>query len=130
MKGLLSSLGTLIRAAFSGGGPSKTIIDAAALMEEMAKNPALVVLDVRSNAERGGGFIEGSVHIPIQELPGRIGELDRGKRIIVHCLAGHRSAIAYETLRRSGFADIADYAGGWRDWQVKGLPTVKETHRK
>jgi hypothetical protein len=33
------------------------------------------LLDVRRDSERAGGFIDGSVHIPIHELHGRISEV-------------------------------------------------------
>jgi phage shock protein E len=62
-----------------------------------------VLLDVRTREEHAGGHIEGSKNIPVQELGKRIGELPEGKRIVVYCRSGGRSASAAQMLRSAGF---------------------------
>ncbi|MEV6993836.1 rhodanese-like domain-containing protein, partial [Streptomyces sp. NPDC093228] len=57
----------------------------------------VVVLDVRRDAERAGGFVAGSIHIPVHELPGRVGEVPDGM-VWVHCAGGMRAAIAASLL--------------------------------
>ncbi|MEW2267703.1 rhodanese-like domain-containing protein [Streptomyces sp. NPDC047853] len=66
----------------------------------------VVVLDVRRDSERAGGYIEGSVHIPIHELHGRIGEVPEGT-VWVHCAGGMRAAIAASLLDAAGRAVVA-----------------------
>jgi glyoxylase-like metal-dependent hydrolase (beta-lactamase superfamily II)/rhodanese-related sulfurtransferase len=66
----------------------------------------VVVLDVRRNAERACGFVDGSVHIPIHQLPGRIGEVPDGV-VWVHCAGGMRAAIAASLLDAAGRAVVA-----------------------
>ncbi|MEH0509299.1 MBL fold metallo-hydrolase [Streptomyces sp. B21-106] len=61
----------------------------------------VVVLDVRRDSERAGGYIDGSVHIPIHELRGRIGEVSDGV-VWVHCAGGMRAAIAASLLDAAG----------------------------
>ncbi|MGD3112219.1 rhodanese-like domain-containing protein [Streptomyces sp. YGL11-2] len=61
----------------------------------------VVVLDVRRDSERANGFVEGSVHIPIHELHGRIGEVRPGT-VWVHCAGGMRAAIAASLLDAAG----------------------------
>ncbi|MFJ6252453.1 MULTISPECIES: rhodanese-like domain-containing protein [unclassified Streptomyces] len=61
----------------------------------------VVVLDVRRDSERAGGYIDGSVHIPIHELHGRIGEVPHGT-VWVHCAGGMRAAIAASLLDAAG----------------------------
>ncbi|KRD03879.1 MULTISPECIES: MBL fold metallo-hydrolase [unclassified Streptomyces] len=61
----------------------------------------VVVLDVRRDSERAGGYIDGSVHIPIHELHGRIGEVSDGV-VWVHCAGGMRAAIAASLLDAAG----------------------------
>ncbi|MER6425936.1 MBL fold metallo-hydrolase [Streptomyces sp. NPDC001137] len=61
----------------------------------------VVVLDVRRDAERAGGYIDGSVHIPIHELHGRIDEVPNGV-VWVHCAGGMRAAIAASLLDAAG----------------------------
>ncbi|MFC8293558.1 rhodanese-like domain-containing protein [Streptomyces sp. NPDC057242] len=61
----------------------------------------VVVLDVRRDSERADGYIDGSVHIPIHELHGRIGEVPHGT-VWVHCAGGMRAAIAASLLDAAG----------------------------
>lgn len=62
-----------------------------------AKAHALVksgaaLLDVRSAAECKALSIPGSTHIPLVDLPGKLGTLLRGKTIVCQCASGARSA--------------------------------------
>ncbi|MEU9497836.1 MBL fold metallo-hydrolase [Streptomyces sp. NPDC048196] len=66
----------------------------------------VVVLDVRRDTERAGGFIDGSVHLPIHELPGRLGEVPNGA-VWVHCAGGMRAAIAASLLHAAGREVVA-----------------------
>lgn len=66
----------------------------------------LVVLDVRRSSERAGGFIEGSVHIPVHVLHGRLGEIPAGE-VWVHCAGGMRAAIAASLLDAAGREVVA-----------------------
>lgn len=67
----------------------------------LAAVPGAYVLDVRRDDERSAGAIAGSVHVPLHELPGRIGELDE-RTVFVHCAMGTRAAIAASLLDRAG----------------------------
>jgi glyoxylase-like metal-dependent hydrolase (beta-lactamase superfamily II)/rhodanese-related sulfurtransferase len=77
----------------------------------------LLVLDVREPSEVGTGGIDGSVHIPLGQLPKRLNELDREKLVVVHCKSGYRSSIATSLLKREGFAEVANLIGGFDAWQ-------------
>ena len=91
--------------------------------------PPLIV-DVRAPRERQQTSIEGSLHMPLNHLKERTHELPRDRRIVVHCAAGYRSAIAASLLEAAGFADVADLLGGITAWEKSGLPTVgAETRR-
>jgi len=61
----------------------------------------VVILDVRRDSEREAGWIEGSVHIPIHELHGRLDEVPPGT-VWVHCAGGMRAAIAASLLDATG----------------------------
>ncbi|MFE3853365.1 rhodanese-like domain-containing protein [Streptomyces griseorubiginosus] len=71
------------------------------LVDFRERGDDVVVLDVRRDSERAGGYIEGSVHIPIHELHGRIGEVPDGV-VWVHCAGGMRAAIAASLLDAAG----------------------------
>jgi hydroxyacylglutathione hydrolase len=66
----------------------------------------LTVLDVRRASERARGYIAGSVHVPLHELPGRLRQLPRGP-LWVHCQAGYRASIAASLLHAAGHAVTA-----------------------
>ncbi len=59
------------------------------------------LLDVRRDDERAGGFLTGSVHIPLAQLPDRLAEVPDG-RVWVHCASGFRASIAASILDRAG----------------------------
>lgn len=63
--------------------------------------PADVVLDVRLGNEWDAGHVEGAVHIPLPELPGRLDDVPGGV-VWVHCGSGYRAAAAGSLLSRAG----------------------------
>ena len=69
-------------------------ITAQALAARMATDPDLVLLDVRSAAERVHASLPGSVHIPAGELARRLEELDPDAPTVVICHFGIRSIAA------------------------------------
>jgi glyoxylase-like metal-dependent hydrolase (beta-lactamase superfamily II) len=79
------------------------------------------VLDVREPPEFTGplGHITGAILIPLGELAGRAGELDKTRPIVAVCRAGSRSAQAIAILQKNGFADVANLAGGMLRWRAE-----------
>ncbi|WP_086766609.1 MBL fold metallo-hydrolase [Streptomyces bobili] len=75
-------------------------------LADVREHGDVVVLDVRRDLERAGGYLDGSVHIPIHELHGRIGEVPDGE-VWVHCAGGMRAAIAASLLDAAGRAVVA-----------------------
>jgi rhodanese-related sulfurtransferase len=85
------------------------------------------VLDVREPDEWDAGHIEGALHIPLADLPGRLGELaaDDGSLVVV-CRSGNRSGRAVAWLARNGY-DAVNLDGGMGAWAASGRPMVSET---
>lgn len=77
------------------------------------------LLDVREPDEHEEFHIDGSTLIPLGQLPRRLGELPRGRRIAVYCAVGGRSGRATEFLRAQGF-DAVNVRGGVRAWRLLG----------
>lgn len=75
----------------------------------------VTVLDVREPVEWQHGHIEGAVHVPLQELPGRLEELPRDQQLLVVCKVGGRSSQATAFLQEKGF-EAVNLAGGMLDW--------------
>lgn len=76
-----------------------------------------VLLDVRTGAERADRHIKGSMHIPLNELNLRMGELKKvkDKEIICYCRSGKRSSTAALLLQKGGFR-TANMRGGMMAW--------------
>jgi len=98
---------------------------ASTLAEHLAAPEPPIVLDVRNDGERRDERIAGSLHIPLNHLRERLGEVPRGaRRLVVHCGSGYRSAIAASLLEQQGVAGAADLVGGIAAWKASHLPTA------
>jgi rhodanese-related sulfurtransferase len=92
------------------------------LREALGRDRPPTVLDVRNAGERAEGAIDGSLHIPLAELPRRLSEVPAGTPVVVYCAAGSRSSIAASLLRRSGYRDVSDLIGGEAAWRLSLTP--------
>ncbi|MBL3668890.1 MBL fold metallo-hydrolase [Streptomyces sp. M2CJ-2] len=98
-------------AAAATGGPADWVREGeepasfprATFADLAGRHPAegVVVLDVRRDAERAGGHVRGSVHIPIHTLHRRLDEVPEGE-VWVHCAGGVRAAVAASLLDAAG----------------------------
>lgn len=88
----------------------------------------LTILDVREPDEWAAGHIDGAVHIPLMDLPARVGELTELEPVqtLVVCKVGGRSAQATAYLAQQGL-EAVNLAGGMLDWHAAGRPMVSET---
>ncbi len=93
-----------------------TNVTTAQLQTLMAGAQPLVVLDVRSTAEYAAGHIPGSINIPVNELPARLGELNANTPTACVCVSGVRSAVAAQILDNAGFETVYDLQGGLATW--------------
>jgi hydroxyacylglutathione hydrolase len=84
--------------------------------------PGRRVLDVRRAREWEEGHVAGATHIPLAELPKRVGELDRAAEWTVMCASGYRSGIAASVLERAGLTQVANAVGGLAAYRAAGLP--------
>lgn len=89
------------------------------LAERLASKHPPAVVDVRTQAERRGGAIAGSTHLPLPQLRRRLEELPRGEELVAVCASGFRSCIAASILECEGFDAVADLAGGMAAWAAR-----------
>ncbi|MEO8636728.1 MAG: MBL fold metallo-hydrolase [Gemmatimonadales bacterium] len=80
------------------------------------------VLDVRRSREWNDFHLSGARHIPLAQLPERLGELDRTADWVVVCAGGYRSSIAASLLQRAGFRRVINGEGGMDAWRKAGFP--------
>jgi len=95
-----------------------------ATAREMLEQGAQLV-DVRVDHEWETGHLPGAVHIPLAELSGRVGEIDKDRPVILYCRGGNRSTMATVALREVGY-DAAKLTEGATGWEEEGLPFEPE----
>jgi rhodanese-related sulfurtransferase len=84
------------------------------------------VLDVREPVEWHHGHIDGALHIPLRDVPGRLAELPADSQLLVVCKVGGRSAQAVGYLVQQGI-DAVNLDGGMVEWQASGRPMTSES---
>lgn len=119
--GLTSEMG-----AFIAGLPADAgyyTIKGDKLNELLAETPPFIV-DVREASEiEAGGYIAGSVNIPIRELLQNLDKLPgKDEKIVITCASGHRGALGMMALRLLGYTDVVNLAGGINGWVKAEFP--------
>ena len=89
---------------------------------DRGENP--LVIDVREGWELQLASIPDVVHVPMNQVPARLGEFERGAPIIVMCHAGGRSMRVAHFLANQGFTDVANLSGGISAWSEAVDATV------
>ncbi len=77
---------------------ARPAVDHRALVREGA-----TLVDVRTREEFASGHVAGARNIPLQELEARLGELPQGRKVVLYCRSGARSANAAGLLQRRGY---------------------------
>lgn len=97
--------------------PAVTQLDAAAaraLLQE--RGEGAVLLDVREPSEYALVHVEGARHIPMGEIPARLGELDPACAYVVMCHHGGRSQRVALFLASQGYGQVMNLSGGIDAW--------------
>ncbi len=81
-----------------------------------------IVVDVRTPKEFAEGHIAGAINIPVDELRGRLGELDPKRPVTAYCQVGQRGYIATRILLQHGYR-VANISGGYKTY---GLHQAKK----
>jgi rhodanese-related sulfurtransferase len=91
------------------------------------KSSDAVIVDVREKDEWDAGHISDAVHMSRGMLELEIEDKfpDRNTTIICHCGGGGRSALAAESLQKTGYKNVRSMAGGFKAWKAAELPTTK-----
>lgn len=84
-----------------------------------------LVVDVREKWELDTASIPDVRHIPMAEIPARVGELDASQEIVVMCRSGGRSMQVAQFLARNGFRSVANLTGGILAWSRDVDPSVR-----
>jgi len=110
--------------------PSLSAVEAEALLGR----DDVQFVDVREPAEWDKGHIPGAVHVVRGLLEFKADpslaayhepKLDPGKRLVVYCASGGRSALASRTLKDMGYPDVSNLQGGFTGWSEAGKPVER-----
>jgi rhodanese-related sulfurtransferase len=92
---------------------------------DLLKQNAAKIVDVREPWEFSTAHIDGSLLMPMGEVPVRARhELDSTVRIVVICHHGVRSMHVTTWLRDQGFQNVQSLRGGIDAWSVEVDPGV------
>ncbi len=78
------------------------------------------LVDVREPHEVAQGTLPAAINIPLGDLGKRLDELDAGRRVVLLCRSGARSAAAAKFLTKSGFGDVFNLTGGMLAFAAHG----------
>ena len=83
-----------------------------------------ILVDTREDSEWNAAHAAGSIHLGKgtieRDIEGAIP--DTGKKIVLYCGGGYRSALAADTLQKMGYTNVFSLAGGWRAWKAAEMP--------
>lgn len=119
--------GTMLLWSFFGSRVSGiseiNTLEATRLMNEDA-----LMLDVREDNEWAVGHIPNAKHIRLGQLSDQLSQLEKFKDqpIVVYCRSGNRSGRACALLKKAGFANANNLAGGITAWEQANLPITRK----
>ena len=87
------------------------------------KKDEVIIIDVRSSEEYKAGHIPNAININVDELEGRLNEIEdyKNKPVITYCNSGKKSGTAAEILVNNGFQDVTD-AQGVKEFRIRFSP--------
>jgi rhodanese-related sulfurtransferase len=85
----------------------------------------LTLVDVREEREWVVGRVPGAIHVELNELTPRAGEIPKETTVVFYCRSGNRSAMAAEAFAQAGW-DAHNMAGGLLAWREAGFPLEPE----
>ena len=86
-----------------------------------------VLVDVREPTEHAGEHIPGARLCPLSSFdPVRVPQ-EAGKKLVLHCVMGQRSAQAGQKLLEAGRTEVYNLQGGIQAWKEAGYPTERTT---
>ncbi len=85
------------------------------------------VVDVSEPHEYNKGHLPGAMNVPLSRLNKDLERLKkyRAKPVVLYCRSGHRSFQGAKILRRQGFEEVYELAGGLLAWEKENLPVER-----
>ena len=99
-------------------------VEADELAMDIPFDPNMVIVDVRKTSEFDKGHLKEALTIPLDELtdPASMANFDDNQNIYIHCAGGYRSVIAISLLKKNGYTNLIDVAGGFAALSETAIP--------
>ena len=128
--GGLCSCGSSGRSERTSAAPAKATADQIKevspqeLQTWMSSGKQFTLIDVREDDEWQTGHASAALHISRWTLAGRISSVvpDKAACIVLYCKGGVRSAASAATLQKLGYTNVFSLSGGFKNYQLAGLP--------
>ena len=88
--------------------------------------PQTYLLDVREPDEWAAGHAPDAHHLPMMEVPARMGEVPTDTEVVVVCRSGGRSGQVVSYLMDNGWDNVRNLDGGMRSWSAAGREMISE----
>ncbi|NOQ65321.1 MAG: rhodanese-like domain-containing protein [Methyloprofundus sp.] len=113
----------LLACSTTGNG----VMQLAVLLTAIQQGKALVIVDVRSEAEYRSGHVPGAIHIPFWSAftTDKLINVDKDETVILYCAHGPRAGVAKLAFSWDGFNDLRYLAGHMAAWNSAGFPVAK-----
>lgn len=87
----------------------------------------VLLIDTREESEWAAGHAAGAVHLSKGIIERDIEKTvpDTGRKLVLYCGGGYRSALAADNLLKMGYTNVLSLDGGWRAYLESGLPVEK-----
>ena len=106
----------------NNGSPLIEDVSLDELKQGLAEGSILLV-DVREPNEWNAGHIAGATLHPMSTIDPSVLPREEGKRVVLHCRSGNRSAKALAIAQANGRGDVrAHFRGGMLEWAAAGEP--------
>lgn len=89
------------------------------LIEREQAGEKITIIDVRNKKDRDRGFIEGSLHIPLQKIRSELAGFHKDDLIVVHCNKGVSGNAAQNILINNGFRNVYNLSGGYKQYIIE-----------
>jgi adenylyltransferase/sulfurtransferase len=83
------------------------------------------VIDVREAWELDISKVDFAEHIPMGQIPDRLGELDPQVELVIMCRSGGRSLQVARFLEGHGFRSVSNLTGGILAWGERIDPSLR-----
>jgi rhodanese-related sulfurtransferase len=128
MEALLALVLTLGGVGSVSADPGTPVLQVALVPSDLVaqllrQGEAIAVVDLRTRAEYDAGHIPGAVSVPFAEVADRLGEIPRGRRVLLYCQCPlEHIATTYTALLARGYRNHAVLAEGFAGWVARGHP--------